>query len=108
MDIGFRSRAYLMKKHKKPSHASPHWIEFGTNAHTIDSRKSGHYMAYEDNVFGYVVHHPGQRGTHLLRDTVQNNIKEIRAAQEQFLAELNKTLEAAGAKVYKGEEEEDD
>lgn len=108
MDIGFRSRAYLVKKHKKPSHASPHWIEFGTKAHTIDSHKKGHYMAYEDNVFGYTVQHPGQHATHLLRDTMQNNIKEIRAAQEQYLAELNKTLEAAGAKVYKGEEEEDD
>lgn len=108
MDVGFRSRAYLMKKHKKPSHASPHWIEFGTKPHTIDSRKKGHYMAYEDNVYGYTVQHPGQKATHLLRDTVQNNIKEIRAAQEKYLAELNKTLEAAGAKIYHGEEEEDD
>ena len=106
MDVGFRSRAYLIKKHKQASHTSPHWIEFGTKPHTITSK--GHYMAYEDNVYGYVVKHPGQKATHLLRDTVQNNIKEIRAAQEQYLAELNKTLEAAGAKVYEGEEEEDD
>ena len=65
-------------------------------------------MAYEDNVFGYTVRHPGQRATHLLRDTVQNNIKEIRAVQEKYLAELNKTLEAAGAKIYEGEEDEND
>ena len=65
-------------------------------------------MAYEDNVYGFHVQHPGQKATHLLRDTVQNNIAEIRAAQEQYLAELNKTLEEAGAKVYAGEEEEDD
>lgn len=70
--------------------------------------KKGHFMSYDDNFYGYHVEHPGQRATHLLRDTVQNNIKEIRAVQEKYLAELNKTLEAAGAKVYKGEEVEDD
>ena len=108
LQVGFYSHAKVMKKGKKASHASPHWIEFGTKAHTIDSRKRGHYMAYEDNVFGYTVQHPGQRATHLLRDTVQNHIKEIRAAQEKYLAELNKTLEEAGAKVYEGEEDESD
>ena len=108
LDVGFYKRSEMKRKHKLMSRASPHWIEFGTKPHTIDSRKSGHYMAYEDNVYGYTVHHPGQRATHLLRDTVQNHIKEIRAAQEQYLAELNKTLEAAGAKIYEGEEDESD
>lgn len=106
LQVGFYSHAKVMKKGKKASRASPHWIEFGTKPHTITSK--GHYMAYDDNVYGYVVKHPGQKATHLLRDTVQNNIKEIRAAQEKYLAELNKTLEAAGAKIYEGEEEEDD
>ncbi len=106
LQIGFYSRARVLKKGKKASHASPHWIEFGTKPHTISSK--GHFMAYEDNVYGYKVDHPGQAATHLLRDTVQNNIKEIRAAQEQHLKELNKTLEEAGAKVYTGEEDEDD
>ena len=106
LQVGFYSRAATLKKGKKASHASPHWIEFGTRPHTITSK--GHYMAYEDNVYGYRVDHPGQAATHLLRDTVQNNIKEIRAAQEQYLKELNKTLEEAGAKVYAGEEDESD
>lgn len=106
LQVGFYSHAKVMKKGKKASRASPHWIEFGTKPHTITSK--GHYMAYDGNVYGYVVKHPGQKATHLLRDTVQNNIKEIRTAQEKYLAELNKTLEAAGAKVYEGEEEEDD
>lgn len=105
--VGFATRSYLLSKGKKVSRASPHWIEFGTKPHKIDA-KNGHYMAYEDNVYGFHVQHPGQKATHLLRDTVQNNIAEIRAAQEQYLAELNKTLEEAGAKVYAGEEEEDD
>jgi len=65
-------------------------------------------MAYGDNFFGAVVHHTGQKPTNVLRDTVYNNIDAIRAAQEDVLAELNKTLEAAGAKIVHTEEVEDD
>lgn len=52
--------------------------------------------------------HPGQKATHVLRDTVQNNIAEIKQAQEEFLQEMNKTLEEAGQKIFDGEEDEDD
>lgn len=65
-------------------------------------------MAYEENVFGFHVTHPGQKATHVLRDTVQNNIAEIKQAQEEFLQEMNKTLEEAGQKIFDGEEDEDD
>lgn len=106
LQVGFYSRARVIKKGKKASRASPHWIEFGTKSHKIAS--DGHYMHYEDNVYGFNVQHPGQKATHLLRDTVQNNIAEIRKAQEETLALLNKTLEEAGAKIYEGEEDESD
>ncbi len=106
LQIGFYSHARVLKKGKKASHASPHWIEFGTKPHTITSK--GHFMHYGDSNFGNKVNHPGQKATHLLRDTVQNNIKEIRKAQEEHLALLNKTLEEAGAKIYEGEEDESD
>lgn len=106
LQVGFYSRAKVLKKGKKASRASPHWIEFGTKSHEITS--DGHYMRYEDNVYGFNVQHPGQKATHLLRDTVQNNIAEIRKAQEEYLALLNKTLEEAGAKIYEGEEDESD
>lgn len=106
LQIGFYSRAKVLKKGKKASRASPHWIEFGTKSHEITS--DGHYMRYEDNIYGFNVQHPGQKATHLLRDTVQNNIAEIRKAQEEYLALLNKTLEEAGAKIYEGEEDESD
>lgn len=105
LQIGFYSRARVIKKGKKASNASPHWIEFGTKPHPINSE---HYMRYEDNVFGFRVQHPGQAATHLLRDTVQNNIAEIRKAQEEYLALLNDELEKAGAKIYEGEEDESD
>lgn len=106
LQVGFYSRAKVLKKGKKASRASPHWIEFGTKSHEITS--DGHYMRYEDNIYGFSVQHPGQKATHLLRDTVQNNIAEIRKAQEQYLALLNKTLEEAGAKIHEGEEDESD
>ena len=59
-------------------------------------------------VYGKRVDHPGQKETNVLRDTVQNNIGEIRAAQEEYLAEISKTLEEAGMKVQQGDEFEDD
>jgi len=109
LQVGLYSHARVIKKGKKASHASPHWIEFGTKPHMMPGKgKSGHLMAYDGTVYGYQVAHPGQKATHILRDTVQNNIAEIRKAQEQYLAELNRTLEEAGAKIYTGEEEEDD
>lgn len=106
LQVGLYSHARVIKKGKKASHASPHWIEFGTKPHDITAK--GHFMKYEDQVYGYNVQHPGQKATHLLRDTVQNNIAEIRKAQEEYLALLNKTLEEAGAKIYEGEEDESD
>ena len=104
--VGFYTRAKVLKNGKKASRASPHWIEFGTKSHEITS--DGHFMRYEDNIYGFNVQHPGQKATHLLHDTVQNNIAEIRKAQEEYLALLNKTLEEAGAKIYEGEEDESD
>lgn len=106
LQVGFYSHAKVMKKGKKASRASPHWIEFGTKPHKITSH--GHFMRYKNNVYGFEVQHPGQKATHLLRDTVQNNAAEIRKAQEEYLALLNKTLEEAGAKIYEGEEDESD
>ena len=107
--VGFYSWQRVKKKGKDPSHANPHWIEFGTKSHAIPGAKNkGHFMAYQDNVYGFHVKHPGQRATHVLRDTVQNNIDQIRAAQEQYLKELNNTLEEAGAKIIESEEDEDD
>jgi hypothetical protein len=44
----------------------------------------------------------------VLRNTVYDHVDDIRKAQETYLAELNKELDAAGAKIYNGEEEEDD
>lgn len=116
MQVGFYSRARVMKKHKAPSHASPHWIEFGTQPHTIPKQDKYNknklpqekFMAYGNNHYGSKVNHKGQKPTNLLRDTVMNNVAEIRKAQEEYLAKLSKTIEEAKAEIYEGEEEESD
>ena len=65
-------------------------------------------MRYDNSIFGFHVNHPGTQATHVLRDTVQNNLGEIRAAQEEYLKEITKKLEEAGLKIDKGDEFEDD
>lgn len=114
LQVGFYSWQRVRKKKKGnlPSHASPHWVEFGTKAHIMPGKKGkwepGHFMHYQDMIFGSKVNHPGTKGTNVLRDTVQNHISDIRTVQEEYLAELSKTLEEAGFKVDKGDEFEDD
>lgn len=108
LQIGFYSWQRVKKKNKLPSHASPHWVEFGTKPHTIPSSGKRAFMRYGDTVFGFHVDHPGTGATHVLRNTVQNNIDEIRKVQEEYLKEISKTLEEANIKVDKGNEFEDD
>ena len=107
LQIGFYSWQKVRKKGKLPSHASPHWVEFGVKSHHIQPRNAK-VLAYNDVIYGRTVQHPGTQATNVLRDTVQNNLAEIRAAQEEYLAELSKTLEEAGAKVYTGEDTDED
>lgn len=107
LQVGFYGWQRVKSKGKLPSHASPHWIESGTSPHAVTVRNAK-VMAYNGTVYGRHVNHPGQRATNVLRDSVYNNIDEIRAAQEQYLAEINKELSAAGAKIYDGEEDESD
>lgn len=107
LDIGFYGWQRVQKKGKKPSHASPWWIEYGTNKHFIET-KNAKMLTDKVNAFGQRVNHPGSRATHVLRNTVQDHVKEIRAAQEEYLKEMSKTLEQAGIKVDPGDEFEDD
>lgn len=112
MQVGFYGWQRVKKRGKMPSQASPYWVEFGTTPHIIPGGKDGwvpgHFMHYEDMIFGFKVNHPGTRATNVLRDTVYNNMDEIRAAQEEYLAELNKAIESAQQKIENGEEFEDD
>lgn len=108
LQVGFYSWQKVKKKNKLPSHASPHWVEFGVKPHTMPKDGKRAFMRYENNIYGFHVNHPGTRATNVLRDTVQNNIGEIRAAQEEYLKEMTKSFEEAGLKIDKGDEFEDD
>ena len=91
LQIGFRGAEGARKYHKKPAFGA-HWLEFGSGVHQIHAREGGTEAS-----------HPGTKGTHLLRDTVYNNIEKIRAAEEKYLSELTKTLEAAKQKADESE-----
>lgn len=106
LHIGFYSWQRVKKKGKLPSHASPYWIEFGTKPHII-TPKNAKIMWYQES-FGFLVNHPGQRAQHLLRNTIQNNIGEIRAAQEKYLEEISRIMDANDIKVAETPEEEND
>lgn len=115
LEVGFYSWQRLSSgKHKKqPSHASPHWVEFGTKPHTIqipskNAKKHGKILTDKYTYYGKNVNHRGQRGQHILRNSVYNNIDKIHGAQEKYLKELNSTIEAATGKIFSGEEVEND
>lgn len=106
MDVGFYSWQKVKKIKKQPSHANPHWVEFGTHPHKI-SVKNAKALSDSVTLYGKEVQHPGSRPTNVLRDTVYDNVAEIRAAQEKYLSEISKTLEEAKRKIDSGEEFED-
>ncbi len=108
LQIGFYGWQRVKKKGKLPSHANPHWIEFGVDPHTIRTRAAP-VMRYNGDIFGRTVNHPGTGATHVLRDTVQNHISDIRAEQVQYLKEMSKKLEEAGRIIdWEAECEDDD
>ncbi len=106
LQIGYYSKATAKKKKKLPSHANPAWKEFGINPHVISIKNA---PTLTDGVidYGKSVQHPGLRGESTLRNSVFDNIEEIRSAQMEYLAELNKTIEEAGGKIDESEEVED-
>lgn len=121
LQIGFYSWQRVRKRGKQPSHSSPWWVEFGTgqrgdtyspnkkrpSPHIIEPQKAK-LLTDGITVYGRHVEHPGQAATHVLRDTVQNNIGEIRAAQEKYLVEISEAIEKANRKVLTEDIEEDD
>lgn len=104
LHIGFYSWQKTRKKGKKPSHASPWWIEFGTKPHTI-SAKNAKQMWWQHQ-FGLVVNHPGQKESHLLRNTIQDNIDEIKGVQEKYLKKINDIMDIEKLKIEETDEEE--
>lgn len=118
MQIGFYGWQRVKKRGKQPSHSSPWWIEQGTKPHTIRAKhyirnmtQYGLQVMFDKSTgtnYGLVVNHPGQQATNVLRNSVYNNISEIRAAQEEYLKQLNGEIEKAAGKALDGEAEDDD
>jgi len=107
LQVGFYSWQKVKKRGKLPSHTSPHWVEFGTNPHTI-AAKNAKVMAYDNDVYGKMVNHPGQHERHILRNAVYENIDAIREAQAEYLKALSDEIDRAKGLIVESEEPEDD
>lgn len=107
MQIGFMSKSKMRDKGKIPAREMSHWLEAGTRPHSIIA-KNAKVLSNKSDKFGTVVAHPGIRANHMLRNSVYENIAEIRKAQEQYLSALSDAIEAAKAKMDEGNEEVED
>jgi hypothetical protein len=102
------SAVRVFKKTGVKFFANPAWFEFGIKRHLITSKK---VLTNGSVPFGRMVIHPGMSSKNFLRNTVQENISEIRAAQEASLGELTRLVVRSGAIIppdYDGEIDEDD
>lgn len=106
MKVGLMKPSAVRKKGKKPSHANPHWVEFGTSPHMIIAKNVK--SLGPGGIYGKEVNHPGAKATHVLRNTVHDNIEEIKDAQADFLAQLTEMSDAAIAAMETEPDDEDD
>lgn len=114
MEIGYRSRAQMKKRGVK-YYVNPWWFEMGINPHTIATKeyvntgKSSYELHDNRGVkYGVIVQHPGRTGKNFLRNTVYNNIKEIREAQMEHLSRISEVQTVKGLTVDLGGDEEID
>lgn len=114
MEVGYKSRAQMKKKGVK-YYVNPWWFEFGINPHQIATKQfvNSGKSSYElhDNMgtkFGVIVQNPGRTGKNFLRNTVYNNIKEIREAQMEHLGQITEIQTIKGLTVDLGGDEEID
>lgn len=114
LEVGYRKKKPMKKKGVK-FYINPYWFEFGVTPHqetTKEFKETGKstYMLHNHlgQKFGYITNHPGARSKNLLRNTVYNNIKEIREAQVESLKKINELQVSKGLKVDLGGDEEID
>ena len=114
MEVGYRSRAQMKKRGVK-YYVNPWWFETGIKPHTIatkqfvDTGKSSYELHDNRGVkFGIIVQHPGRTGKNLLRNTVYNNLKEIRQAQIESLKKIDDIKVEKGLFIDLGGDEEID
>ena len=113
LDFGYRNRKTMTKKYGIKYYVNPCWFEFGTKPHIIMTKeyKEKGYSSYElegnGRKFGYIVKHPGMTNKNFLRNTVYNNIDQIKEAEEEYLGQLTDLMIAQGAKININMEDEE-
>lgn len=114
MEVGYRSRAQMKKRGVK-YYVNPWWFETGIKPHTIatkqfvDTGKTSYELHDNRGVkFGIIVRHPGRTGKNLLRNTVYNNVKEIRQEQIESLKKIDDIKVEKGLFIDLGGDEEID
>ena len=105
LQIGYFSKRNAKRKGKKVPFANPSWLEFGIKPHTIKIKNAKTLTDGNIN-YGRSVNHPGFSGKNVLRNSILNNIDEIRKAQEETLALLNEELDKAKGFIDESEEDE--
>lgn len=92
LQIGYFSRKNALRKGRRPPMVKPSWLEFGIKPHAIKTKTA---ITLTDGIsdFGRQVQHPGFGGKNTLRNTVWNNIDEIRKEQEKHMKLLNQEIE---------------
>lgn len=104
LQVGYLNRKQMLKRGVK-FFVNPAWFEFGVRSHTIKSEKK---VLYHKNNFGKMIQHPGMSGRNFLKNTVMNNIDEIKSAQKEKLGRLTDILIEQGVSVDLGGDEEID
>lgn len=112
MDIGYLNRKQ-MKKRGVRYFVNPAWFEFGTKPHTIMTKEykntgKSSYQLQHNKKYGIIVKHPGMQNKNFLRNTVMNNIDQIKKAQQEKLGQLTKMMIQKGANIDIGGAEEID
>lgn len=114
MEVGYKSKKEMQKQGIK-YWVNPWWLEVGYAPHQIATKqyiKTGHsnyeLMDNKGTKYGFIVQHPGKPAKNLLRNTVYNNIDEIRKAQMEHLKKITEVQVVKGLTIDDGGDEEID
>lgn len=103
--IGMGSASRVRKLGKIPSRRNPAWQETGIQSHGISAPKKGKnttFLGFKKSpkgfrknatsggyiYFGVSVHHPGAEAQHTLKRICEENIDEVRKAEEKYLSQI--------------------
>lgn len=111
ISLGYLTQSSFKKNVRKGTfYPNPHWIEFGTNSHIIQTKelrrnKENAKLSYqltdlEGNKYGYEVTNPGSRQHNYLRDSESKKFKQVADELTRGIGEIEKA-EIKGIKAKK-------